>query len=66
MRQQLSSRATPSTSLVHGDFCPKNLLVHDGTVAGFIDWEFEKLGWSNPASPAQVRRCLDVIARPFG
>nr|WP_202893619.1 phosphotransferase [Kribbella italica] len=118
LRQQLSTRAAPLISLVHGDFCPKNLLVHDGTVVGFIDWEFagraspaydfaqwevdagdllhdrldlvrrgyarvadpgaaddgwrpafaidwalEKLGWRNPASPAQFRRCLDVIAR---
>jgi aminoglycoside phosphotransferase (APT) family kinase protein len=118
LRQELTSRAAPPVSLVHGDFCPKNLLVHDGTVAGIIDWEFagrtspaydfaqwevdagdplhdrldlvrrgyarvadpesaeagwtpafaidwaiEKLGWKNPASPAQFRRCLDVIAR---
>ncbi|MGW6195073.1 phosphotransferase family protein [Kribbella sp. NPDC055110] len=118
LRQELQTRATPPESLVHGDFCPKNLLIHDGTVAGIIDWEFagrtspaydfaqwevdaaeplndrldlvrrgyariadpesaeagwtpafaidwalEKLGWKNPASPVQFRRCLDVIAR---
>ena len=118
LRQQLTTRSAPPVSLVHGDFCPKNLLIHDGSVAGFIDWEFagrtspaydfaqwevdagailqdrldlvrrgyarvadpelaeagwtpafaidwalEKLGWKNPASPAQFRRCLDVIAR---
>ncbi len=28
-----------------------------------IDWVLEMLGWKNPASPAQVRRCVDVIAR---
>ncbi|TCC07448.1 phosphotransferase family protein [Kribbella soli] len=119
--REVTTRATPPVSLVHGDFCPKNLLIHDGSVAGFIDWEFagrtapsydfaqweldagdvlhdrldlvrrgyarvadpesaeagwtpafaidwalEKLGWRNPASPAQVRRCLDVIARYTG
>ncbi|RZT17200.1 Ser/Thr protein kinase RdoA (MazF antagonist) [Kribbella sp. VKM Ac-2569] len=118
LRQEVTTRAAPPVSLVHGDFCPKNLLVHDGTVAGIIDWEFagrtspaydfaqwevdagdvlqdrldlvrrgyarvadpesaqagwtpafaidwalEKLGWKSPASPAQFRRCLDVIAR---
>jgi aminoglycoside phosphotransferase (APT) family kinase protein len=118
LRQQVTTRAAPPVSLVHGDFCPKNLLIHDGAVVGIIDWEFagrtapaydfaqwevdagdvlqdrldlvrrgyariadpesaeagwtpafaidwalEKLGWKNPASPAQARRCLDVIAR---
>jgi len=28
-----------------------------------IDWALEKLGWKNPAPPAQFRRCVDVIAR---
>ncbi|WUF26826.1 aminoglycoside phosphotransferase family protein [Kribbella sp. NBC_00482] len=118
LRHEVTTRAAPPLSLVHGDFCPKNLLIHDGSVVGFIDWEFagrtspaydfaqwevdagdalndrldlvrrgyarvadpelaeagwtpafaidwalEKLGWKNPATPAQVRRCLDVIAR---
>jgi aminoglycoside phosphotransferase (APT) family kinase protein len=118
LRQEVTTRAAPPVSLVHGDFCPKNLLIHDGTVVGIIDWEFagrtspaydfaqwevdagdvlhdrldlvrrgyarvadpemaeggwtpafaidwalEKLGWKNPATPAQFRRCLDVIAR---
>ncbi|WP_148256537.1 phosphotransferase family protein [Kribbella flavida] len=118
LRQEVTTRTAPPISLVHGDFCPKNLLIHDGTVAGFIDWEFagpaspaydfaqwevdageplhdrvdlvrrgyarvadpgtadagwtpafavdwslEKLGWTNPAAPAQFRRCVDVIAR---
>lgn len=117
LRQEVTTRATPPVSLVHGDFCPKNILIHDGSVVGFIDWEFagrtapaydfaqwevdggdvlhdrldlvrrgyarvadpesaeagwtpafaidwalEKLGWKNPATPAQFRRCLDVIA----
>lgn len=36
--------------------------------AGFIpafaiDWALEKLGWKNPASPAQIRRCVEVMAR---
>jgi len=118
LRQEVTTRAAPPFSLAHGDFCPKNLLIHDGTVVGIIDWEFagpaspaydfaqwevdagdplhdrldlvrrgyarvagpesadagwtpafaidwalEKLGWKNPASPAQFRRCVDVIAR---
>ena len=33
------------------------------TPAFAIDWTLEKLGWKNPASPAQFRRCVDVIAR---
>ncbi len=116
--KEVTTRGTPPASLVHGDFCPKNLLIHDGSVVGFIDWEFagrtapsydfaqweldagdvlhdrldlvrrgyarvadpelaeagwtsafaidwalEKLGWKNPASPANVRRCVEVIAR---
>ena len=118
LRQVVTTGAAPPFSLVHGDFCPKNLLIHDGTLVGIIDWEFagpvspaydfaqwevdagdplhdrldlvrrgyarvadpesadagftpafaidwalEKLGWKNPASPAQFRRCVDVIAR---
>jgi aminoglycoside phosphotransferase (APT) family kinase protein len=31
-----------------------------------IDWALEKLGWKNPAPPAQQRRCVDVIARYTG
>ena len=35
-----------------------------GLVPAFaIDWALEKLGWTNPAPPAQFRRCVDVIAR---
>lgn len=33
------------------------------TSAFAIDWALEVLGWKNPAPPAQVRRCVDVIAR---
>jgi aminoglycoside phosphotransferase (APT) family kinase protein len=40
----------------------------DAAVAGWepafvVAWALEKLGWRNPAPPAQVRRCVDVIAR---
>jgi RNA polymerase sigma factor (sigma-70 family) len=117
LRQELTDQAAPPPSLVHGDFCPKNILVHRGNVVGLIDWEFaglapaaydfaqwevdageplqdrldlvrrgyariadpdvgagwtavfatawalEKLGWKNPAGPAQFQRCLDVIGR---
>lgn len=35
-----------------------------GLIPAFaIDWTLEMLGWRNPASPAQIRRCLEVIAR---
>lgn len=35
-----------------------------GLVPAFaVDWALEKLGWENPVSPAQFRRCLEVIAR---
>src|ERR687884_1140115 len=38
-----------------------------GWVPAFaIDWALEKLGWNNPAAPAQQRRCVDVIARYAG
>src|SRR5919202_41824 len=34
-----------------------------GWVPAFaIDWALEVLGWKNPAPPARVRRCVDVIA----
>jgi aminoglycoside phosphotransferase (APT) family kinase protein len=121
LRREVTTRPAPPLSLAQGDFLPKNLLIHEGTVVGVIDWEFagpaspafdlarwevsagdplhdrsdllrrgyarvadpeaadagftpafaidwtlELLGWRNPASPAQVRRCLDVIARYTG
>ena len=35
-----------------------------GWVPAFVvAWALEVLGWRNPAPPAQVRRCVDVIAR---
>jgi aminoglycoside phosphotransferase (APT) family kinase protein len=35
-----------------------------GWVPAFVvDWALEVLGWRNPAPPARVRRCVDVIAR---
>lgn len=33
------------------------------TPAFAIDWALEKLAWKNPATPAQFRRCVDLIAR---
>jgi aminoglycoside phosphotransferase (APT) family kinase protein len=47
LRQEVTTRTAPPFSLAHGDFCPKDLLVHDGTVVGVVDWEF-----AGPASPA--------------
>ena len=38
-----------------------------GWVPAFaIDWALEKLGWKNPAPPAQLQRCVDVVARYAG
>jgi aminoglycoside phosphotransferase (APT) family kinase protein len=38
-----------------------------GWVPAFaIDWALEKLSWRNPAPPAQLRRCVEVIARYAG
>jgi len=38
-----------------------------GWVPAFaIDWALEVLGWKNPAPPARLRRCVDVIARYVG
>ncbi len=31
-------------SLVHGDFNPTNILVHNGVVSGVVDWEFSHSG----------------------
>jgi len=30
--------------LVHGDFNPTNILIHDGAVSGILDWEFAHSG----------------------
>jgi aminoglycoside phosphotransferase (APT) family kinase protein len=38
-----------------------------GWVPAFaVDWALELLGWDDPASPEQRRRCVDVIARYAG
>jgi aminoglycoside phosphotransferase (APT) family kinase protein len=38
-----------------------------GWVPAFaIDFALEVLGWKNPAPPARLRRCVDVIARYAG
>lgn len=34
----------PRLVLVHGDFRPANVLVHDGTVRALLDWELAHLG----------------------
>lgn len=117
LRRVVTTTPPPAVSLAQGDFLPKNLLIHDGTLTGVIDWEFagpaspafdlarwevsagaplhdrpdllrrgyahvttpdpanptltaafaidwtlELLAWKNPATPAQFRRCVDVIA----
>ncbi len=43
----------------------------DAAAAGWVpafavDWALEVLGWKNPAPPARLRRCVDVIARYAG
>ncbi|MEV5967801.1 phosphotransferase [Kribbella sp. NPDC051952] len=47
LRHEIMTRTAPPLWLAQGDFLPKNLLIHDGTVVGVIDWEF-----AGPASPA--------------
>ena len=38
-----------------------------GWVPAFaIDWALEKLSWKNPAPPAQLRRCVEVVTRYAG
>ena len=38
-----------------------------GWVPAFaVDWALEVLGWENPAPPARLRRCVEVIARYAG
>jgi aminoglycoside phosphotransferase (APT) family kinase protein len=38
----------------------------DSVPAFAIDWALEVLGWKNPAPPALLRRCVDVVARYAG
>lgn len=43
----------------------------DAAAAGWVpafavDWALEVLGWRNPAPPARLRRCVEVIARHVG
>ena len=66
LRQQVMTSPAAVHSLAHGDWLPKHLLIDDGTIVGVIDWEFEVLGWRNPAPPQRLRRCMDVIARYAG
>lgn len=41
--------------------------VGAGWVPAFaVDWALEVLAWENPASPAQVGRCLEVLTRYAG
>ncbi|MET9271348.1 phosphotransferase [Kribbella sp. NPDC003557] len=47
LRHSVQTTPAPPTSLAQGDFLPKNLLIHEGTVTGVIDWEF-----AGPAAPA--------------
>lgn len=38
-----------------------------GWVPAFaVDWALKVLGWTNPAPPADRRRCVDVVARYLG
>lgn len=39
-------------------------IFDDGWVAACaVDWCLEVLGWRNPASPARIRRCVEMIAQ---
>jgi len=33
-----------TSDIVHGDFAPENLLIHDGNVVGVVDWERARVG----------------------
>lgn len=64
LRDEVMARPTPPTSLAHGDFLPKHLLIDDGMISGVIDWEL-----AGSASPAfdlahwQVAACNDLNDR---
>lgn len=47
LRQEVTARPASPFSLAQGDFMPKNLLIHDRSVSGVLDWEF-----AGPSSPA--------------
>lgn len=47
VREAVADPPTPPTSLAHGDWLPKHLLIDGGAIAGVIDWEF-----AGPGSPA--------------
>jgi len=43
LRAHLPAGSVPAT-LVHGDFRPANVLVHDGRISAVLDWELARLG----------------------
>lgn len=47
LHHEVAKGAASPNGLAHGDFMPKNLLVHGGAIVGVLDWEF-----AGPASPA--------------
>ena len=38
--EPLHAEMAAESRLVHGDFNPTNILVHDGAVSGILDWEY--------------------------
>jgi aminoglycoside phosphotransferase (APT) family kinase protein len=84
IRRWLLDRAprTPRRVLVHGDFKPGNVLIHDDEVAALLDWEtahlgspLEDLGWvTNPVRRGEhqieghweVPQMIDAFERHTG
>jgi aminoglycoside phosphotransferase (APT) family kinase protein len=57
LRREVAARPAPSQVLVHGDWMPDHLLIHDGVIVGVIDWEF-----AGPASPGYDFAMWEVSA----
>jgi Ser/Thr protein kinase RdoA (MazF antagonist) len=43
-KSQMLAEIDAETCLVHGDFNPTNILIHDGQLSGVIDWEYALSG----------------------
>ena len=45
-RDWVASAPKLTTSAIHGDFHPGNVLARDGDVAAVVDWSFARLDWT--------------------